>query len=406
MWRSLISTALATLLLGGSRLQEDPSAPRLLREIEAHGPITDSRGADIIVTSDRIQFRGPKGKLIKELLLPGAERSRVTLSKTGHANLLQTIVNGIFLSEADGPRIVERVFRKGARFGRVARAQQRRSAPLGDRRHVNGACHEGGCTAAIRLIDRTRPEGLRITPTVDPSAESNGGDIAADGKTFAITFRTDPDRASLVYFDIDGHQLWAYHKDDAQGNEVGVSPAGNFVAATIREVTPRQNRIYLFSRDGRVIAQEDTEYVGDYRFAFSDDETTLAVAASTGSLVVFDTGTRKVRWKYSTVAANTGFIDLDVWNGFVIASVTTRNPSDPFDGSLPRFVYLFAGVTDPEHRGRPAAVQATGRDSLRIPRQVPADPALAATQWKSALPSISLERSELDSPILRSGCSS
>lgn len=342
MWRTLISAVLATLLLGGSRLPEDPSAPRLLREIEAHGSITDSRGADIIVTSDRIQFLGPEGKLIKELQLPGSERSRVTLSKTGQATLLQTIVNGIsekgpesvelrvlnsdgallwatdgmsmgplFLSEADGPRIVERI------------------------------CHEGGCTADIRLIDRTHPQGLRITPTVDPSAESNGGDIAADGKTFAITFRTDPDRASLVYFDIDGRQLWAYHKEDAQGNDVAVSPAGNFVAATIREVTPRHNRIYLFSRDGRVIAQEDTEYVGDYRFAFSDDETTLAVAASSGSLVVFDTGTRKVLWKYSTGIKNTGFIDLDVCNGFVIASVTTMNPIDLSDGSLPRFVYLF-----------------------------------------------------------------
>ena len=237
-------------------LTAEAKEPQLIKEMKVKGEVKDSRNSDVVLTNDRLQFLDEAGGIKKEMIFPDPERTRVKLSKNGNV-IGQTIAHGV--SEKGPEKLAFRMFNREGAFlwetdnisiGSLYLSEAKGGSVVGR------ICHEGACTNKLKLFDKENPQGKVVASTVSSGAESTGGDIAEDGNYFAITFATTMDTFHLLFFDIAGTQLWEYHLSNAWGNEVGVSPQGNFVVATIRENASRDNHIYVFNKQGQIIVKQ------------------------------------------------------------------------------------------------------------------------------------------------------
>jgi hypothetical protein len=122
---------------------------------------------------------------------------------------------------------------------------------------------------------------------------------------------------------------------------IAVSPQGNFVFVYTGLKGKREFYNYIYGKNGELLIKQQFEYPGNRYYAFGSKEQHAVIATSKGELCLFDLKSSKLLWKYFTGDKNVGFLDVDYSSGYIAASVTTRNPKDISDGSLPRYLYVF-----------------------------------------------------------------
>jgi WD40 repeat protein len=206
-------------------------------------------------------------------------------------------------------------------------------------------CHEGGCERAVIFHDKQNPKGMKVIPDVDERAEISGGYLSEDGKCLIVKYMIwqGPDEFvfELVLFDVIAKKpLWVKRFEEETIYDIAVSIQGNF-SLIMACNEKKECFMYVFDRQGNRVLTQQSERIGNFVFDFSSDEKYMAAASSKGEIYLFDIDSRKLLWKYSASDENLGFLDADISTGFVATSVTTKNPKNRNDGSLPRYLYVF-----------------------------------------------------------------
>lgn len=317
-----------------------------LKEIKVTGEIKGISDSGIVITSDRLIFLDEAGNIKKE---DKVSKDTVTqISKNG--NLIgQTTPYGITEKGPNGFNF--KMFNKNMKL--LWETSKFGGGPYGIS-EINGGsvimldCVDGDCHKDLVIFSQNNPNGKVIKTSLSPIANATGIDISADGNYFVVGYQTPSSSYPidysndfyLVLFDINGKQLWKYSLPNSWGNEMSLSPHGNYVVSTIRTNKPKKNQIHIFNKRGEVVMKYAVPYVGNYIYKFSDDEKQVVASSSNGELYLFNASEPKLLWQYSTGNGGMGFTDLDMSNGLVLASVETTM-SDSRDADLPIYVYLF-----------------------------------------------------------------
>jgi hypothetical protein len=203
-------------------------------------------------------------------------------------------------------------------------------------------CGEGGCGRAVIFHDKHNPKGKKVIPDVDEYARIVEGYLSEDGNYLIVKYMAQQKPDILVFFDVLAKKaLWIKQFESRTVREVEVSTKGNYVIVGIYKSSSKECYIDFFNKYGNLIFTKKPEHIGNFSFDFTDDEKFMVVASSKGELYLFDMESDTLLWRYFTGDKNIGFLDSDMSSGFIAASVTTKNPKNRRDGSLPRYLYIF-----------------------------------------------------------------
>jgi hypothetical protein len=203
-------------------------------------------------------------------------------------------------------------------------------------------CGEGGwCSRNVVFHDKQNPKGVKVTADVNRDADSAEGYLSEDGKYFVAEFSAWNKPYEVALFDVLNRKpLWGKKFMDEIVASIAVSPQGNFVFVYTGLKGKREFYNYIYGKNGELLIKQQFEYPGNRYYAFGSKEQHAVIATSKGELCLFDLKSSKLLWKYFTGDKNVGFLDVDYSSGYIAASVTTRNPKDISDGSLPRYLYV------------------------------------------------------------------
>lgn len=316
----------------------EPKEPKLIKEIKFDHKIkkfTDN----VVVTEKELVFLDEKGNIRRKKKLP--DRTSIILSKDdsriGQKTAYDVTEKGpgrieFKMLDENGEELWQTA-KKGISDFYVSQAQ---GGVV-----VEPQCHEGGCSEEIKFYDKENPNGTVVTTPVElPSITSGDGDVSADGNYFVVQYLSWEGPSDLILYDITGELLWKKHFEEQIGS-IAISPNGNFVIAETSLDEERQRYIHLFNRQGDLLLKQPVKYVGSYHVKFSADERYVAAASDDGNLYLIETSKACLLKDFFTGDNNIGFLAIDISSGFVAGSVTTRNPKNLSDGTLPRYLYLF-----------------------------------------------------------------
>lgn len=294
----------------------------------------------IVVTDQSIRIYYNNGSVKKELTFNDPIRTRVKVSKRGNLIAKTTAIN---VTEKGSERVeVEMLDLEGntlwqsTRFGAgpfyISEANQG---------IVQRVCYDAMCSGSTMIYTKDNPQGKMIDSIMGIQVESNGGDISEDGQFYAVTYKENSKDYILGYYNIDGKLIWKYKAEDSLGNELALSPTGKYLVAIIRNEKSHKSRIVVFDKNGKIIQEHVSSYVGDYSIAYSDNEAFVAVGSTSGDLYAFQTSLSHAMWAYHA-DDGIGFIFLDAGNdGAILGSATTINANDYSDGTMPRYIICF-----------------------------------------------------------------
>ena len=297
----------------------------------------------IVVTEDEIIFLDQAGNEKKKKKLP--KFSSVRLSKKGkligqqrYTDVTEKGWGGseFILMDEDGNEIFK-TNKVGDNFY---------LSPVNDGTVVQPICHEGGCTNSILFISKNNKEGRIVKLQVREPAQLKTEDISADGNYYISVYYKRSEKGNdyssyLIFLDIEGNILWQKFFEEERIGRSRISSNGSFVAVDVRSALKKERYIHIYDTKGTLLFKKQVEYPGSYRFAVDNDERYIVAGSTGGAMYLFDTSTLSLLWQYSTGDKNVGFLDVDIDSAIVAAIVTTKNPKNRSDGSLPRYLYLF-----------------------------------------------------------------
>jgi hypothetical protein len=342
--RILIIAIVALALLFGTTMyaqkpeKKEPKEPKLLKEHKFDKKIKKWAG-NVVVTEDSIVFLDKDGnvKKTKKLKSPGQKDVHidVRLSKKG---------------KKIGQRTFSDIGEKGANKVKYELMDEEGNVLwatdniwgityLSDDSDVvvKRECGDDWCSRRIVFYDKQNPKGEKVTADVDNAAESSGGYLSEDGKYFVATFSTWDKHDEVALFDVlKKKQLWVKKFTDEDIHSLAVSPKGNFSI-----VVSSKDGINIFSKEGKLLLQIQTERGGACYFSFDQEEKYALIATRFGELYISDLINAKIMGKYLTEDKNIRFRGVYYSSGYIAASVTTLDPNNRSNASLPRYMYVF-----------------------------------------------------------------
>jgi hypothetical protein len=339
----IIAIASAALLMGTTMYaqkpeKKEPREPKLLKEKKFDKKIKKWAG-NVVVTEDNIVFLDKDGNVKKTKKIP--EQTAVHLSKRGK-KIGQATYYGVTEKGASSMK-----FKMMDEEGNVLWETDKL---FGSERILDAEgdvvveleCSEGGCGRAVIFHDRQNPVGMNVIPDVNEESEIAGGYPSEDGNYLVVRYMTRQKPDELVLFDVlEKKPLWIKQFESRTIRDIGVSAKGNYVIVRTYISASKESFIYIFDKYSRLILTHKPDHIGNFSFDSDNDEKHIVAASNSGELYLFDMDLKKLLWKYFTGDKNIGFINVDISSGFIASSVTTINPKDSWDGSLPRYLYVF-----------------------------------------------------------------
>ena len=345
--RILIIAIAATALLIGSTMyaqkpeKKQPKEPKLLKEKKFDKKIKRWAG-NVVVTEDSIVFLDKDGNVKKTKKL--AKYTGVRLSKNGK----RVGQSRAYDVTEKGPGRVE--FKMMDENGNVLWETDntfglKYISEANDGTLVRRECDGGWCSKNIVIHDRQNRKGVKVTPDVNESAQSSGGYFSEDGKYFVVKYDALQKPDELVLFDVLAKKpLWVKLFEGETIYDIAVSPLGKYVSIVTKN-NENQCFIHVFDKTGNLVLTQEIGYkhgyLGNYYFDFDNNEKYLVIASERGELFVFDPKLKKLLWKHFIGDKDMGFLDVDISANFITLSVTQLKIKDRYDGSLPRYLYVF-----------------------------------------------------------------
>jgi WD40 repeat protein len=338
----IIAIASAALLLGTTMYAEKPEKketkePKLLKEKKFDKKIKRWAG-NVVVTEDSIVFLDKDGNVKKTKKVKSPEQKdvhvEVRLSKKGTRIGQQTFFD---ITEKGSSKVKYELMDEE---GNVLWSTDNMwgITYLSDESDVvvERECGDGWCSRNIFIYDRQNPKGVKVTADVDPNSKSSGGYLTGDGRYFVAQFRKGKLYDVALFDVINRKPMWVKKFKDEVVYSLAISPNGKFII-----VATSKDNIYFYSKEGRLLMQIQTERGGGCYFAFDKDEEYASIATGFGELFLIDLNNHTIRWKYFTGDTNMHFLDVDYSSGYIAASVTTLDPMNRSNASLPRYLYVF-----------------------------------------------------------------
>lgn len=323
----------------------EPKEPKLIKETKFADKVKKVSD-NVVVTEKELIFLDAQGNIRKKKALP--KYTDVEISKNGKRIGQQTA----FDVTEKGPARTEfsmldengELLWTTSNLGGLVYISEARGGSV-----VQLLCSASGCGDEILFRDKDNAKGISARPVVGQKIETISGALSDDGNYFAaaiITYKGERGReysesSDIVLFDITGKELWKKHFENERMFTVAVSPYGNFVVAEVKKYSTRESKVLIFNRQGDILLTQRVGFVGSYYLKFDKEEKVVVACSDNGELYFIETAGPSLQWKYLAGDENIVFTDADITTDYIAASVTTINPKNISDGSLPRYIYVF-----------------------------------------------------------------